>query len=508
MESNSSPVDRQVLVLTQRVTAAEEQIRQLIELTNSMRNEIASQQRIINAFTTISAERKLSNSKTTLPQFVSDSATPKVVDNSLLNTFETGNPTLDTWDFESMDLDWDSLNVSAMNSSTNVTIPESVPVQTITTTSVPSHKHSRDESTDNDYPQNIKAMRYDSLDRILAYTVQASAVSDKNILKIDTSINYDEDRLATSKKIFRYMNVGDMNALSKLVSESFCESMSVQFCQMSESVCGKAEAMMLFSLLYESYPDGMWKLISAEVNNKVVTVFYTFTGTSVFDTPLSLSFKQVKEHEQSLKGTKSSEQHAGNQIVRNVAEMAANTHHQQGSLNATSAAALSTPAGLPANQIASNTRSRSFTSYAYPAPSIALPRKSVGQIEIDLTGFSIYDRTNTPRSSDMDDNVDPSSAKSVVNSTSSGKEAEVDIIKIPRSKGNESFRVEASRTGTLQPPSAANSRPTSIHRAPSLNSELIASALIKKSEFERRKCEITFNDYNLIVHISVTACPR
>ena len=159
--------------------------------------------------------------------------------------------------------------------------------------SLSSNKHSRDESTDNDYPQNIKAMRYDSLDRILAYTVQASAVSDKNILKIDTSINYDEDRLTTSKKIFRYMNVGDMNALSKLVSESFCESMSVQFCQMSESVTGKAEAMMLFSLLYESYPDGMWKLISAEVNNKVVTVYYTFTGTSVFDTPLSLSFKQV-----------------------------------------------------------------------------------------------------------------------------------------------------------------------------------------------------------------------
>lgn len=134
MESNSSPVDRHVIILTQRVTAAEEQIRQLIELTNSMRNEIASQQRIINAFTTISAERKLSNSKTTLPQFVSEGATPKVVDNSLLNTFETGNATLDTWDFESMDLDWDSLNVSAMNSSTNVTIPESVPAQMITTT--------------------------------------------------------------------------------------------------------------------------------------------------------------------------------------------------------------------------------------------------------------------------------------------------------------------------------------------------------------------------------------
>lgn len=62
--------------------------------------------------------------------------------------------------------------------------------------------------------------------------------------------------------------------------------------------------------------------------------------------------------------------------------------------------------------------------------------------------------------------------------------------------------------GTVHPSTASNSRPTSLHRAPSLNSELIANALIKKSEFERRKCEITFNDYNLIVLISITACPR
>lgn len=134
MEVNSVPVDRQVVILAQRVTAAEEQIRQLIELTNSMRNEIASQQRIINAFTTINAERKLSNSKKTMPQSAPDNVTPKVVDNAMMNAWETGNVTLDTWDFESMDLDWDSLNVSAMNSSTNVTIPESIPVETITTT--------------------------------------------------------------------------------------------------------------------------------------------------------------------------------------------------------------------------------------------------------------------------------------------------------------------------------------------------------------------------------------
>lgn len=216
----------------------------------------------------------------------------------------------------------------------------------------------------------------------------------------------------------------------------------------------------------------------------------------------------------------------------------------------------------------------SVRSHSYTAP-----RKSAGQLEIDLTSFSIYDRTNTPRSSDVDDSAlsvtaaEPVNVQSAVNSRE--RAAEVDIIQIPRSKGNESFRFEVSRTGgcfnmcsvrscvfivcnilvflaclivrsrccpelcssrlccwficsvpfifityyqysscffgilgTVQPPTSSNSRPTSLHRAPSLNSELIANALIKKSEFERRKCEITFNDYNLIVLISITACPR
>ena len=146
-----------------------------------------------------------------------------------------------------------------------------------------SHKHSREESGDGDYPHEIKAMRYDSLDRILAYTVKASAVSDKNILKVDSSVNYDDERKLISGKIFRYMNVGDMNALSKLVSENFCDSLVMYFCQISETIYGKAEAMMLFSLLYESYPDGVWKQSTAEVAGKVVTIYYTFTGMYCFD---------------------------------------------------------------------------------------------------------------------------------------------------------------------------------------------------------------------------------
>ena len=159
---------------------------------------------------------------------------------------------------------------------------------------VVSLKHSRDEGSESEYPHEIKAMRYDSLDRILAYTVKASAISDKNILKVDASVNYDEERKTISAKIFRYMNVGDMNALSKLVSENFCDSLVMYFCQISETIYGKSEAMMLFSLLYESYPDGVWKQSNSEVHGKVVTIYYVFTGTSVFDMPLAVSFHQVR----------------------------------------------------------------------------------------------------------------------------------------------------------------------------------------------------------------------
>lgn len=134
MDSHCNSTDKLVEALTQRVTVAEEQIRQLIELTNSMRNEIAAQQRIINVFTTISAERKLSNPKNET-QAVPGNVEPNASNIAALEAWESNIGILDAWEFsDSMDLDWDSLNVSAMNSSTNVTVPNNNKTQALVNT--------------------------------------------------------------------------------------------------------------------------------------------------------------------------------------------------------------------------------------------------------------------------------------------------------------------------------------------------------------------------------------
>ena len=222
---------------------------------------------------------------------------------------------------------------------------------------------------------------------------------------------------------------------------------------------------------------------------------------------------QVKDHERGHKFSENSEEMAGNQIVRNVAEFNPNSRsgengmspilHLSGHNGSFSMQALSTGVG---NGL---TRSRSGTGQ----------RRSLGNglQEIDLNSFSVLDNNNnnrtsgsTPRGSSEQDvasaiyALHTSSNDAALPIPALSDSDETDIIKIPRSKGNESFRLEMSRTGTLQP--AANS--SKVTRTPSLNSELMANALIKKSEHDRRKIDITFNDYNLIVQIVITSCPK
>jgi hypothetical protein len=335
-------------------------------------------------------------------------------------------------------------------------------------------------------------MRYDSLDRIQRYTVQASAVSDKNLMKVDVNINYDEERKAISGKIIRYMNVGDMNALSRLVSDQFCDSLVMHYCQVPDTVYGKAEAMMLLSLIHETYPDGVWKTTNTEVHGKVVTHLFVFTGTSVFDTPLAVSYHQVKEHQHSVKGqlSENSEEMATRQIARNVAEY--------------------NPRPISTGTLAAFMRS----SIAGGVAGGAVP-------SLGLTNLTMYDKLHSPRSCEPD----VTSAGLVTASAPSGthessKRTEGDVISIPRSKGNESFRLDG-RTPSFS--FAGDHRPDPKHRhslphAPphrtrsaagmttTPSSEHLANTLLRKTcEIEKRKMEVTFNDYNLIVQIVVSA---
>lgn len=396
--------------------------------------------------------------------------------------------------------------------------------------SVPStHKHARDEAEQGDFQHEIKAMRYDSLDRILGYTVQASAVSDKNLIKTDANKNYDEERKTISGKIIRFMNVGDMNQLSKLVSDCVCDSVVMYYCQIADTIHGKAEAMMLFSLLYETYPDGVWKITSTEVSGKVVTYHYLFTGTSVFDTPLAVSYHQVKEHQRGAKLSENSEEMAARQIARNVAEYNPRSGDQAGLVGSSTHSTIHNTNG-----------SFSFHTGAGAGTGTGLAgdRHSGGRKgELDLSHLSVYDRVQSPRSTDSDPQTGAgagagagaggtdvhdsprlgfasqhsSTSLAAAVTTATAAADTNDIIKIPRSKGNESFRLDGRQGSfTLGTDRKIDLKSTSsVNKHPSMNSEHLANALLRKTvEVEKRKMEVTFNDYNLIVQIVVSAVPK
>lgn len=195
-----------------------------------------------------------------------------------------------------------------------------------------SNKHKREDSfnalfgefcDDDDNAACIKAMRYGSLGRIIAQSMKAGAVVDKakNLAPIKIDENCDAERKQISTKFLRYMNVGDMNALAKLVNENCCETCLLVNSDLTQPVHGKSEVMVLFSLLFETYPDGVWKTTSITVNQNIVVYLYLFTGTSVFNTSLDISYNQVKNHIAVLNLSENSEEMIfGNKLVNSVAE--------------------------------------------------------------------------------------------------------------------------------------------------------------------------------------------
>ena len=417
------------------------------------------------------------------------------------------------------------------------------------------HKHGRDEPIDairGESSREIKAMRHDSLDRILNYTVQASSVSDKNLIQIDINTNYDEERKSISDKIFQYMNNGDMNRLAKFVSDYVCDSLTMHYCQIAETIYGKAELMMLFSLLYETYPDGIRRVVNTSVHNKLIIYDFIFTGTSVFDTPLAVSFHQVKEHEHQLKYSENSEEYITHQnILRNVAEY--NPKHLG---DATYSGTLLQGGGIASSE----------TSY-YP-PGIAHTTSTVTSTSISSTVSTAAAAVTLPTAAPAGMlRASPIHFPTAEERSSNGSGASGgDVIVLPRSKGREALRLDATRPGSftfgsdrrahslpistatgsntttaggnssgsnhssmtglggwlaqLTPTHSYNSSTTtaiatttsttssSIYqrsRPQSLNSAMMATALLNKTvEVQKRRMEVTFNDYNRIVQIVIS----
>lgn len=165
-------------------------------------------------------------------------------------------------------------------------------------------KHPRDTSGGDEDEEKIKARREGSLGRIIASTVVASfplvvrtAATETTSSKPE-SISTNEWRTDILLQVIKAFNFGDMNGLATLVRLHVCETCFLVCPDVSHPINGRAEIMMYFSLTFENFPDGIYRVNpnSTSVFEDTISTTYSFTGTRVFNHPMHELFSQIKEH--------------------------------------------------------------------------------------------------------------------------------------------------------------------------------------------------------------------
>lgn len=149
------------------------------------------------------------------------------------------------------------------------------------------------ESSDKDI---LKVMRLGSLDRIIASSVVARRSSNDVLLQKQAtiaSIDHEENIKKITEKILKALTNNDMNGLAKLIADHFNDNCYIATPDLAESVTRKSRIMMYFGLLFETFPDGLWKIQSKTYSRNGVVIAYSFTGTSVFDQSIDDLFKYV-----------------------------------------------------------------------------------------------------------------------------------------------------------------------------------------------------------------------
>jgi hypothetical protein len=171
-------------------------------------------------------------------------------------------------------------------------------------------------------------MRYGSLGRIIASSVAASSISDRKVsISEKTPEQQEEYRKELSMKIMKCLNQSNMNGLAKLIREKFHEASLLITPEVFEPITGRADIMIMFSLLLETYPDSVWTTTNVSNNSSsdTITCLYLFKGTKLFSYPLSSLFRQIKAHIAKLPsltmlGEGDNEELNSNRLVNEVAD--------------------------------------------------------------------------------------------------------------------------------------------------------------------------------------------
>lgn len=116
-------------------------------------------------------------------------------------------------------------------------------------------------------------------------------------------IDHEENRKKLLDQFIKALKRNDMNGLATFISESFTETSYLSTPDLSEPACRKSRIMMYFALLFESFPDAIWKMqssINVSKATNTATVAFTFTGTYVFDQSMDTLFQCINLHVQKI----------------------------------------------------------------------------------------------------------------------------------------------------------------------------------------------------------------
>ena len=194
---------------------------------------------------------------------------------------------------ENKNVDWDALETTE-----ELALQISGPIPACGVDQSMSKKHPRlEDEGDN---ENIKFMRFGSLGRIIASSVAASTppVSFYYSASIAPRSDNSQARKEIAEKFISAFNFGDMGRLAILVRE-LCDETCLLITpdvDYRDCIVGKADVMMLFSLLFETFPDGVYRTLSSSVEDDRATITYSFTGTRVFEQSINCLYKQCRRH--------------------------------------------------------------------------------------------------------------------------------------------------------------------------------------------------------------------
>lgn len=142
-------------------------------------------------------------------------------------------------------------------------------------------------------------MRIGSLERIIASTQVARRSSSdiyRDILPIKSSIDHDNKRRNITGEFIKAIKLSDMTGLAKIISEDFADNCFLSTPDLNQTFSRKSRVMMYFGLVFETYPDGIWRIQTQNLVGNTMSIVYTFTGTRVFDQPIDTIFKYIYQH--------------------------------------------------------------------------------------------------------------------------------------------------------------------------------------------------------------------